>query len=256
MHSHDQNVLRQFDPQAQAYLTSAVHAAGPDLLHARALVQRLATYGMTALDAGCGAGHLSFAMAPLVAEVIAVDASLSMLDVVRSTAAERQMPQIRTQNASVEQLQFADAHFDIVASRYSAHHWLDIPAALRELRRVAKSGGYLLMIDLLGDESPLVDTHLQAMELLRDPSHVRDMSGSQWRAMIEEAGFELLEERRWPVRLEFQSWVARMRTPPELVAAIRALQKGAPREVQEGLALEGDGSFTPRTGLFWARAVS
>jgi ubiquinone/menaquinone biosynthesis C-methylase UbiE len=255
MRSHDQAVIRQFDPQAQAYLASSVHADGPELQQAKALLRGLATPGMTLVDAGCGAGHLSFALAPLLAQVVAVDPAPGMLEVVRATAVARQLLQIRTQAAHVAQLPFPAAQFDIAASRYSAHHWLDVPAALRELRRVVKPDGHLLMIDLLGDESPLVDTHLQAMELLRDPSHVRDMSVSQWRTMIEQGGFRLIEERSWPVRLEFQSWVERMRTPPEVVTVIRAMQSGAPREVQEGLALEADGSFTPRTGLFWAQAA-
>jgi hypothetical protein len=54
----------QFDAVAQSYLTSAVHAQGEDL---RWVTQRMA--GQTqavALDLGCGAGHLSFAMAPCV----------------------------------------------------------------------------------------------------------------------------------------------------------------------------------------------
>lgn len=42
-----------------------------------------------------------------------------------------------------------------------------------------------------------------------------------------------------------------MRTPAAFVIAIRALQSGAPREVQAGLAIEADGTFTLQTGLFW-----
>jgi hypothetical protein len=46
-----------------------------------------------------------------------------------------------------------------------------------------------------------------------------------------------------------------MRTPEPLVAAIRMLQAAAPTEVQGALNIEADGSFTARTGLFWARAM-
>lgn len=37
---------------------------------------------------------------------------------------------------------------------------------------------------------------------------------------------------------------------------IREVQNDAPKEVQEALAIEPDGSFTFRTGLFWGRAAS
>lgn len=256
MTSHEQQVLQQFDPQAAAYLASAVHAGGPDLEHARRLVAaELPADAAVALDAGCGAGHLSFVLAPLVKRMVATDPAPGMLATVQAAAIARGLANVETRQAPAEALPFAEAAFDLVASRYSAHHWHDVPAALAQLRRVVKPGGWLLMIDILGGETPLVDTHLQALELLRDPSHVRDCTVEEWRRMIEKAGFDLKETQSWPIRLDFVTWVKRMRTPPESVAAIRALQQGAPREVQAALAMEADGSFTPHVGLFWARAA-
>jgi ubiquinone/menaquinone biosynthesis C-methylase UbiE len=249
MRSHDEAVVGQFDPRAHAYLTSAVHSSGPDLDQAVQQVRQLASRGAM-LDVGCGAGHLSFVLAPLFDRVLATDLSPSMLATVRATADQRRLPQIEVMEASAEMLPFGGGTFDLVCSRYSAHHWRDLPAALQEMRRVARPGGMLLMIDLLGEESPVVDTHLQAIELLRDPSHVRDYSLSQWRRQLETAGFALHHEASWPTRMEFGSWVERMGTPPASVAAIRNLLAGASREVRAGLAVEQDGSFVPRTGMF------
>lgn len=253
MRTHTQTVVAQFDPKAQAYLTSAVHAAGPDLEHAKHLVQRLGLAQGALLDLGCGAGHLGFALAPYFTRVVAADASPAMLTTVATAAAQRGLSQITVQQAMAEDLPFASASFDLVSTRYSAHHWRDVPAALREMRRVARPGGVLLLIDLMGDENPLVDTHLQAVELLRDPSHVRDYSPSQWRSMLHDAAFALQQEAFWPTRMQFSSWVERMHTPPESVAAIRTLLTSAAQEVRAGLAVEPDGSFVPHTGLFWAR---
>jgi ubiquinone/menaquinone biosynthesis C-methylase UbiE len=255
LRSHDQSVVAQFDPKAEAYLASAVHAAGPDLLRAGELVQQAGSRGAM-LDVGCGAGHLSFTLARHFQRVVATDLSPSMLATVRSAAALRQLPQIDVQQASAQALPFPDAHFDLVSSRYSAHHWHDVPAALREMQRVTRPGGLMLMIDITGDESPLVDTHLQAIELLRDPSHVRDYAPSQWRSMLHAAGFDLQQEASWPTRLEFGSWIERMRTPPDVAAVIRNLLVGAAAEVRAGLSVESDGSFIPLTGLFWARRLA
>jgi ubiquinone/menaquinone biosynthesis C-methylase UbiE len=252
--SHDQSVVAQFDPKADAYLASAVHAAGPDLLRAGHLVHQAGLEGAM-LDVGCGAGHLSFALARHFQRVVATDLSPAMLATVRGAAAQRNLPQIEVQQASAQALPFPDGQFDLVSSRYSAHHWHDVPAALREMRRVTRPGGLLLMIDITGDESPLVDTHLQAIELLRDPSHVRDYSPSQWRSMLVDAGFDLHHEASWPTRLEFSSWIERMRTPPDVAAVIRNLLLGAATEVRTGLAVEPDGSFVPKTGMFWARKL-
>jgi ubiquinone/menaquinone biosynthesis C-methylase UbiE len=256
MRTHTQAVQDQFDPRSEAYLTSPVHAAGPDLAAARARVARECSPIAQILDVGCGAGHLSFALAPAVAKVIALDPAPAMLATVRQTAASRGLPQIETLAGSAEALPFAAASFDLVCTRYSAHHWFDVPQSLAEMRRVLKPSGFILVIDLLGDVQPLVDTHLQSIELLRDTSHVRDRSSTEWRALLTQAGFDRVEHSSWPTRLEFMPWIGRMRTPEALVTAIRMLQSNAPAEVQSALALEADGSFTARTGLFWARPAA
>lgn len=255
MRSHDRSVHDQFDPQAAAYLASSVHASGADLAAAARRASEIKPALREALDVGCGAGHLAFALAPHVGRIIAYDPSESMLATVRGAAAQRGLTGIETASGRAEQLPYAAGRFDLVCTRYSAHHWLDVPAALKEMRRVVVSGGALLVIDLLGAEHPLVDTWLQSIELLRDPSHVRDRSATEWTRLLTQAGFELLEQEAFPTRLEFGPWVERMRTPQPLVTAIRALQERAPAEVRSALSLEADGSFTARTGLFWARAL-
>ena len=252
---HTDTVHAQFDPQARAYLTSAVHASGPDLIHAAMRVSSAIPKDKgVVLDLGCGAGHLSYALAPHVARVVAADPSEQMLETVRLTAGERGLP-VETALTAAGDLPFDAGTFCVAASRYSAHHWPNITRGLGDMRRIVKRGGYLLMIDVIGDEDDLVDTHLQAMELLRDKSHVRNLKASQWRQAIAKAGFDLLEERTWPLPLDFDAWVTRMRTPPERVAAIRTLMQDAPTEVRDALAVTGDGSFTLQTGLFWAKAA-
>jgi ubiquinone/menaquinone biosynthesis C-methylase UbiE len=255
MPSHDQTVHAQFDPQSQRYLTSAVHAAGPDLAWVESWLQRYEEATAAALDIGSGPGHLSFRLMQRFENVAAIDPSASMLQTLREEAARRGTSHITTQVARAEALPFAQASFDLVATRYSAHHWLDVPRALQEMRRVLRPGGHLLVLDLLGDESPLVDTHLQALELIRDPSHVRDYTTAEWAAHLQAAGFRVQQFQSWPLRLEFQPWVERMAVPAELVALLRKLMTRAPREVQAQLKFDANGAFGVRTGLFLARLL-
>ena len=254
MRNHDTANLEQFDPQASAYLSSAVHAAGPDLAAAAALLAAQVPGGSRALDLGCGAGHLSFVLAATLPHVVAADPAPAMRAVVDAAARQRGLAsRIETCAASAHAVPFGSGHFDVVATRYSAHHWLDLTRSLAEMHRVLAPAGRLLVIDLLGDESAIVDTHLQAMELLRDPGHVRDRAASQWHDLFMAAGFEVIEEAVFPIRLEFAPWIARMRTPDASAAAIRRMQQDAPREVAEALAFGDVGSFSARTGLFWAQ---
>ena len=253
MRTHEQTVQSQFDPRAQAYLTSAVHAAGPDLQRAQMLVSQSMPAAAQALDIGCGAGHLSFALAPSVGRMVAFDPSSSMLTAVSQAAAAKGLSQIETQQGNAESLPFAASSFHLVCTRYSAHHWTRLEQAVREVARVLAPGGHSLVIDTLGQDDPLVDTFMQSIELLRDPSHVRNRTRAEWRSLLQSAGLIELECAEWPTRLEFTSWAERMRTPADRVAVIRSLQEGAPREVCEALAIEADGSFTIRTALFWLR---
>lgn len=251
MRSHEETVHTQFDPRAEEYRGSAVHAAGEDLEHARALVAACAVRPARAIDLGCGAGHLSFALAAHVGHLVALDPSRSMLEVLARGAAERALGHVEVRTGSAESLPFPDASVSLAGTRYSAHHWSRLEAAVEEMFRVLQPGGKALVIDVVAPQDALVDTYFQAMELLRDVSHVRDRSVLQWRALLADAGFTELQYRQWPVRIEFTSWVTRMRTPPSHVAAIRSLQAAAPREVHEALSLQTDGSFTLQTGLFW-----
>lgn len=248
--SHDDNVVARFGARAAAYLGSAVHAGGEDLQQLAALAQGQG--GAQVLDLGCGAGHVSFHVAPHVARVVAVDLSEAMLAAVTQGARERGLANIEVQQASVEALPHADASFDIVMSRFSAHHWRNAAAGLREARRVLKPGGVLAMADLVAPTNAIADTHLQAVELLRDTSHGRDYSLAEWSQMLAAAGFSLDTVTTRRLRLEFASWIARMATPPEMARAVRALQAVAPAEVRAHFAIEADGSFTCDTAVMVA----
>lgn len=252
MSTHRQTVQQQFDPLAAQYLQSSVHAAGPDLDWVTAWLGRSESPADSALDVGSGPGHLSFRLAAHFGRVCATDPSAAMLATAAAEAIRRQLP-LLTCEASADALPLADASHDLVATRFSAHHWRDVPAALRELHRVTRQGGQLLLIDLLGDDSPLVDTHLQAIELIRDPGHARDLTVAEWQLALRDAGWKTHEFHSWPLRLAFESWVGRMRVGEARVGLLREMLAAAPAEVRQGLAIEADGSFTARIGLFVAR---
>ena len=249
---HNTIINHQFGPRAAAYLTSAVHAAGADLDRMAALVSHQAD--ATALDMGCGGGHVTFRLAPLVKQVVAVDLSPEMLAVVAAETGSRGLNNVITKCAAAEGLTCPDASFDLAVSRYSVHHWLDVPAGLAQMHRVMKAGGQAIFMDVASPGVPLLDTWLQTLELLRDPSHVRNASVEEWKQLLSNAGFAVGEVTRYRLRLEFGSWIARMNTPPEHVAAIRSLHQRASREVRDYFEIEADGSFTVDTMLIEACA--
>jgi ubiquinone/menaquinone biosynthesis C-methylase UbiE len=238
---HENAVTRSFGPQAQAYLTSQVHGTGRDLeLLAEAISE---TPGAKVLDLGCGAGHASFAAAPVAFEVVAYDLTDSMLRVVEQVAADRGLTNVRAAQGSVESLPFPSASFDWVISRYSAHHWRNLDLAMAEIARVLKPGAHVCLIDVAGGPEPLFDTHLQAVELLRDPSHVRNYTEREWLAFFERHALPAEVSLRWRLPIEFSSWITRISTAPAHVAAIQEFWSAAPAEVREYYSLADDFSF-------------
>src|SRR3984885_386781 len=127
---HEQSISKSFSSNAERYLNSPVHSAGVDLdflAHSVAALDQ-----PKVLDLGCGAGHASFAAAPFAREVVAFDLTAGMLEVTAAAAKERGLSNISTTRGSVEELPFNSQQFDFVVSRYSAHHWNDVPKALQE----------------------------------------------------------------------------------------------------------------------------
>lgn len=239
--SHHSYVNALYGPRANEYLSSAVHASGEDLDQIEALVRGHST--ARALDLGCGGGHVCYRVAPHVAEVIAVDLSPQMLETVSGAASERGLHNITAQQGAAENLPFASEQFDFVLSRFSAHHWSDLEAGLREARRVLAPAGRALFIDSVAPAVALLDSHLQTMELLRDPSHVRNYTSPEWMAALARAGLIVVSMKPRRLRIEFASWIARTRTPALHAQAIRSFQQNSPEEVRGHFGIEPDGSF-------------
>lgn len=232
---------KHYAARAQDYVASTVQSQGRDLDRVERLV---AGKGLRrVLDLGCGGGHVTYRLAPHVGEVVACDVTGPMLDAVALEAAQQGLSNVTTVQTPAEKIPFEDGSFDAVFCRFTTHHWSDTVAGLREARRVLAPSGTALFIDVTAPPSGLLDSWLQSMELLRDISHVRDYTVAEWTTLLGQAGFVLQSVGIHRLRMDFESWVARTKTPSERVAAIRSLQQAAPDDVTRYFGIEADGSF-------------
>ena len=97
--------------------------------------------GQLLLDVGCGPGAYHAALAKLGARVVGIDASRGML---REALAQRPSAAAAAQ-ADAERLPLGDALFDRVMTNHMLYHVADQVAALREMRRVVKPGGRVVL---------------------------------------------------------------------------------------------------------------
>jgi pimeloyl-ACP methyl ester carboxylesterase/ubiquinone/menaquinone biosynthesis C-methylase UbiE len=100
--------------------------------------------GMALLDVAAGSGALSIPAARLGAQVLAVDQSPAMLDLLRSRA-RREKLGIETRVMDGQALALEDGQFDIAASQFGVMLFPDMPRGMRELARVVKRGGRVLV---------------------------------------------------------------------------------------------------------------
>jgi SAM-dependent methyltransferase len=227
--SEYQSAADQFGPVAAEYARFSYHAAGPDL---GPMLEAGAVAGHErVLDIGCGPGHTALLFAPHVSEVVALDPTEAMLDQGRRLAAERGIHNLSFTLSGAEDIPFPARSFQRVTSRQSAHHYRDVRAVLKEVTRVLDDDGVFVLIDTVSPEDDEFDEFLNRIELLRDPTHVRDYRVSEWREMFGEVGLELDALQHWGIPLEFESWVSRSRTPAQEVAELRRCLDGGEERV-------------------------
>lgn len=101
---------------------------------------------MEVADVGAGTGFMSAGLAPLVRKVVAVDGSAAMLAVARQKL--KDFDNIEFQEAEGLALPLPDASVDAVFANMYLHHCDDPLAAIREMRRVLRPGGRLVITDL------------------------------------------------------------------------------------------------------------
>ena len=100
------------------------------------------------LDVGCGTGQLLRRMVQRFpdAELVGVDPAPGMVRQARAARVDGKC--IDFVNGSVEKLPFPDAHFDLVLTTLSFHHWADQQQGLHEIRRVLRGGGLFVLTDI------------------------------------------------------------------------------------------------------------
>ena len=197
----------------EVYYRDVAAAARPSR-HLRQLVRRLQIRpGQKILDVACGTGSWLLAAAQQGADISGIDISQRAIAICRQN-----LPDGTFYIGPAEQLPFDSNSFDLVTCLGSLEHFLDQPAALHDMVRVAKPDARLL---ILVPNSGFLTYRLGLYRGTQQQS-VRETIRSldEWKQLFEEASLAVVE--RWKdLHILSPRWIFR---PPAGLAPLRLIQ--------------------------------
>ena len=162
--------------------------------------------GMRILDLASGNGEPALSLARRVipnGHITATDVNEGMLRALRTNAEAEQLTNVETKVCDAHELPFADGTFDLVTSRFGVMFFADTSGALRETRRVLKSGGRVAFM-VWGPPGPGTYFGAAALPFMRrlpvkpdpdGPGPMRFAEPGKLATVLDQVGFADVEER-------------------------------------------------------------
>jgi len=161
--------------------------------------------GLRVLDVGCGSGEPAISIATRLqgtGMVTGIDLAAAPLEVARLRARKLGFKNVEFRQGDVHALDFASASFDRVTSRLGVMFFSDLHGALREMRRVLRPGGQVVLLAWGPMEQPYFERTIGTVRKLRPELEIPATALSMFRFgksgtlrwALEEAGFRGVEE--------------------------------------------------------------
>jgi SAM-dependent methyltransferase len=205
--SHDDLIRDQFTHQAIPFSTAK--PISDEYALARIVAAGRPRSNDDVLDLACGGGLIVCAFAPYVRHATGIDMTPAMLERARALAAEKRLENVTWQQGDVRSLPWPDASFDIVVTRFSFHHFEEPLAVLREMSRVCRPEGRLIVVDMYASEEKAKAEAWNRLEVLRDPSHVWALSLGELTGLFRGTGLPEPTAERYELRGDVQGLLAR-----------------------------------------------
>lgn len=173
----------------------------------------------TVLEVAAGTCACGRSLAPLVQNVTCLDITTPMLAVGKFEAEKQNLRNMIFVQGDAERLPFLASSFDIVLSRLAFHHFLHPHLCFMEMSRVLRPNGKLVLIDMEASEDVCRDTKDQ-IEMLRDPSHVRNLSKGEFLELFAENELTVQTIDCTDIPVSLNAWLALTNTSAEIAANI------------------------------------
>jgi 2-polyprenyl-3-methyl-5-hydroxy-6-metoxy-1,4-benzoquinol methylase len=219
---HNDVIRESFTTQAQAFaanpwvadedriqrLVNAAHLRGDECV----------------LDIATGPGYIAEAFARAAREVLGVDLTDAMLAIAKERTQQRNISNLTFRAADAQHLPFENSSFDVVVCRLALHHLQNPLTVLREMARVCRPQGTVLIEDIYSSEHPQRAAYQDKWEILRDPSHVRALPISELLQLFRDAHLEIdFLATADDLTPEVERWLATTKASAESAAEVRRL---------------------------------
>lgn len=223
-------VREQYGAAGDAYVRSVGHATGNDLQRMVEVASPQANE--TLLDIATGGGHVAKTFAPHVSRVIVSDLTPQILAHAETFLRESGIENFEILLADAEDLPLPDASVDLVTCRIAPHHFPNPDRFVAESTRVLRPGGRFVLIDSTV-EAGESGVFFNQFEELRDPSHVRSLTITEWLDLIAGAGLTISITETFSKRHDFLDWTSRSRMSDESRTQLEQLLINASNHVRQ-----------------------
>jgi SAM-dependent methyltransferase len=183
---------------------------------------------MVVLDVACGAAHVAEQVAPAVRQVVGIDLTSELLALGAARLREAGVADVLLQQGAATALPFVDGSFDVVCCRSALHHFGDPVAAVGEMARVCRSGGRVVVSDLVVPDAALRET-FDAVHRSLDPSHGRAFTADEIVELVAaHAGPLCRREQLGPVALPLDGIMTEVADRAAVLRALDAELGGGP----------------------------
>lgn len=221
--SHKDTIVDQFTRQAAGFARSPT-ARSEEILEKILSMARPGPED-TALDVACGPGLLVCALAKTVRHATGIDLTPAMLEQARATQQAQSLTNVSWDQGDVAALPYPDSAFTIVTCRFAFHHFPRPLPVLREMKRVCRPGGRIVVADSAPSASKA--DAFNRIERLRDPSHTRALPAEELGRLFTDAGLPAPRIESLRLALDLDEFLSRSFPREGDDARIRALFEDA-----------------------------
>jgi len=196
---HDTIVINQFSRQAIPFAKLPGHLDSIEMLIEMSELTKVDVV----LDVACGPGLVACEFAKIAQHVTGIDLTENMINQAKNRQKAFGLANLSWDIGTAYPLPYSSDSFSVVVTRYSFHHYLNPKDVLKEMMRVCKPKGMILIADVALPVNKVYAYN--TMEKLRDPSHTKALSREEWKQLLTASGLHNLRHANYKVAMELET---------------------------------------------------